>query len=59
MRHLPHIHTIQTCEGTACGRCKIDIELCQCNPHRLIYRGVSERITAQGWVPETETKEAA
>lgn len=55
-----HGNTIETCEGTACARCKIAIDLCACNPNRrLAYRSVSERISAQGLVPETILDEAA
>ena len=52
-------NTIETCEGTACARCKINIDLCQCQPRKLAYRSLSERISAQGLVPQTETEAKA
>lgn len=53
-------NTMDTCEGTACTRCKINIDFCQCQPRKLAYRSVSERITAQGLVPATyEERKAA
>lgn len=48
-----HGNTIDTCEGTVCARCKITIDMCACQPRKLAYRSMSERITAQGMVPET------
>lgn len=55
MRNNHDQNTIETCEGTVCGRCRVNIELCACFPNRrLAYRGVAERITGQGWVPQTE-----
>ena len=59
MRRLTPHHTIQTCEGDVCSRCRIAVDHCQCTPGRMSYRGTQERISAQGWVPETETREAA
>lgn len=50
-------NTVQTCEGIACGRCKINIDHCACLPRRLAYRSVNERISGQGMVPATETQE--
>ncbi len=58
MNYLDPITTL-TCEGIVCAFCKIAIDFCQCMPRKLGYRSMSERITAQGFVPETETKEAA
>lgn len=46
-------NTIESCEGIACSRCKINIDFCQCQPRKLEYRRLSERITAQGMVPAT------
>lgn len=60
MRPFLHSPTTLTCEGEACSRCRITIDMCQCDPHRHFnYRSVSERISGQGWVPETEMREAA
>lgn len=48
--------TIETCEGTACARCKIEVSMCACRgpDRKLAYRSVAERISGQGMVPETE-----
>jgi hypothetical protein len=60
MRPLLHFNvTTETCEGTICARCRIIIDHCQCSPHGLTYRSISERISGQGWVPQTEVQEAA
>lgn len=52
-------HTIETCEGTVCSRCKINIDMCACRPtnHGLRYRSMNESISAQGLVPETQMPE--
>lgn len=60
MRSNHDIGTIETCEGTVCGRCKVSVDLCACRPdRRLAYRSMAERITGQGLLPQTETREAA
>jgi hypothetical protein len=46
-------NTILTCEGIACGRCRINVELCQCQPNGFRFKAMSERISGQGLVPET------
>lgn len=47
-------NTIETCEGTVCARCRVAIDMCACNPNRRLgYRSLNERISGQGWVPET------
>lgn len=50
-------NTIETCEGTVCARCRVNIDMCACQPRKLAYRSVAERISGQGWVPETEQTE--
>lgn len=50
------IETVETCEGTACARCRMNIAHCACNPIRSDFRavtGMAEAISGQGWVPET------
>lgn len=47
-------NTIDTCEGTSCARCRINIDFCACTPRKLAHRSVEERITAQGIVPTTD-----
>lgn len=54
-----HGNTIETCEGTACARCKIAIDMCACQPRQLAYRSVRERISGQGMVPETTDERRA
>lgn len=55
-----HCDTTETCEGTVCRRCRLWPDMCTCNPSHALWRvfaGVHERISGQGWVPETQTRE--
>ena len=54
IRNNNEITTIETCEGTACARCKVNVEMCACRPNGMRYRAMTERISGQGWVPATE-----
>lgn len=59
MRNNIDTGTIETCEGTVCARCKVSVDMCACRPdRRLSYRSVAERITGQGWMPQTEVEAA-
>jgi hypothetical protein len=56
---LPH-STIETCEGIACRDCHLHIDFCTCHPDfecRPIL-SLAERISGQGWVPQTPEAEA-
>lgn len=52
--------TIETCDGIVCRHCHLWPDMCTCNPAhalRQIFQGMTERISGQGWIPQTPERE--
>lgn len=57
-----HCDTIETCQGIVCRHCHLWPDICTCNPAHPIHKFlkfVNERISGQGWVPQTQEREVA